>query len=252
MTTISTTTPKLTARLVARDRLTSGERAAMFDLMAGHFEGVEQGVFQADLDQKDWAVLLEDDAARLRGFSTFVMHSATGPAGEALAVVYSGDTIVDRTAWGTPTLPRGWIRAVYDVHARQFPGTRLIWLLITSGYRTYRFLPVFWREFYPRFNVSTPPEADALLRQLAADRFGDRFDPANGIVTLTHPQPLRGELRDVPPEKLADPHVAFFLDRNPGYVRGDELVCLADLAPNYLTPAGRRMVCGTSRPGQGG
>jgi hypothetical protein len=40
---------------------------------------------------------------------------------------------------------------------------------------------------------------------------------------------------------LCDPHVAFFLNRNPGWRRGDELVCLTEIAFENLTPAGRRM-----------
>ena len=28
---------------------------------------------------------------------------------------------------------------------------------------------------------------------------------------------------------MPDPHVAFFLERNPGFVQGDELVCLTKI-----------------------
>ena len=47
-------------------------------------------------------------------------------------------------------------------------------------------------------------------------------------------------------EPMPDPHIAFFLDRNPGFVRGDELVCLTRIDDRNLTPAGRRM----ARPAQ--
>ena len=40
---------------------------------------------------------------------------------------------------------------------------------------------------------------------------------------------------------VPDPHIAFFLERNPGFVRGDELVCLTRIDEQNLTPAGRRM-----------
>jgi hypothetical protein len=237
----------LEGRLVAREQLTAAERRAMHGLLDEHFEGVAADVFERDLAEKDWAVLLEDDAGRIRGFSTFVMHGADGPAGQRVAVVFSGDTIVDRSAWGSPALPRSWIHSVYKVHRANFPDTRLFWLLITSGYRTYRFLPVFWREFYPRFDVDMPPATRQWLTRLARDRFAERFDDLRGVVRLQHPQPLRGALRDIPAEKREDPHVAFFARQNPGYVDGDELVCLAELSPENLTAAGRRMVFGPSR-----
>jgi hypothetical protein len=40
--------------------------------------------------------------------------------------------------------------------------------------------------------------------------------------------------------------VAFFARRNPGHERGDELVCLARVAPDNLTALGRRLA---GRPG---
>jgi hypothetical protein len=252
--------PRLTGRRVARHDLTPAQRDAMRALLADHFEGVRPDVFDHDLAAKDWAVLLEDPDGRILGFSTFIIYETEGPVlslskgpcpNDRAAIVFSGDTIVDRAAWGTPALARSWIHAVYEVHRARFPGTRLFWFLITSGYRTYRFLPVFWREFHPRFDATMPEPTRDWIRRLACDRFGDHFDPAAGVVRLEHPQPLRGALRDVPAEKRDDPHVAFFLARNPGYVQGDELVCLADLSPENLTPAGRRMVFG-SRSSAGG
>jgi hypothetical protein len=244
---ISETAAHLEGRLVAREHLTAPDRQAMHRLLSEHFEGVAPAVFERDLAGKDWAVLLEDDAGQIRGFSTFVMYAADGPAGERVAIVFSGDTIVDRSAWGSPALPRSWIHSVYEVHRAQFPDTRLFWLLITSGYRTYRFLPVFWREFHPRFDAQTPPVTRQWLSQLARARFGERFNDSTGVVRLEHPQPLRGALRDIPAEKREDPHVAFFAQQNPGYVDGDELVCLAELSPENLTAAGRRMVFGPTR-----
>jgi len=42
------------------------------------------------------------------------------------------------------------------------------------------------------------------------------------------------------------PEVAFFLARNPGYARGDELVCLCELAAEKLRPLARRIFCDES------
>ncbi len=235
----------LSGRCVLRSALSEAQRDAMYELLCDHFEGVTRGVFENDLAEKEWAVLLEDAEGRIRGFSTFHIYAERGVDGEAVAIVYSGDTIVDRSAWGTPTLPRCWIHSVYEVHRSRFSGARLFWLLIASGFRTYRFLPVFWKEFYPRYDAAIPPDQAEWLVRVARDRFGAAYDAAAGIVRLSSPQPLRGELREIPMEKLSDPHVAFFIQRNPGHVNGDELVCLAELSPENLTAAGRRMVYGS-------
>ena len=179
-------------------------------------------------------------AGRLRGFSTLLIYETAPPDGEPVTVVYSGDTIVEPGAWGTAALPKSWIAAVRALRERH-PRGRLWWLLLTSGFRTYRFLPVFWREFWPRHDALTPPEARDLLDFLAASRFGARFSPETGVVRFLEPQVLREGLDEIPEGRLGGPHVAFFLEKNPGWARGDELVCLTELAEGNLTPAGRRM-----------
>jgi hypothetical protein len=82
----------------------------MVRLLDAHFEGVTRDVFERDLAGKDWALLIEEDG-RLRGFSTLHLYE-TQHAGEAFTVVYSGDTIVERDAWGSSALARCWIGSV--------------------------------------------------------------------------------------------------------------------------------------------
>ena len=53
---------------------------------------------------------------------------------------------------------------------------------------------------------------------------------------------LTAELAAIPDSKREQPHVRFFLDRNPGYVNGDELVCLAEISEANLTSAALRFV----------
>jgi hypothetical protein len=222
------------------DGLDGPRRRQMFALLGRHFEGVSEAVFDADLQEKEWALLFEQEG-ELVGFSTLLLHPFVH-RGERLTVVYSGDTIVDPAAWGSTTLPRAWIDAVRRLHAEHGVGGRLVWLLITSGFRTYRFLPVFWQDFHPRHDRPIPPEVAELRDALARARFGHRYDPARGVVRLASPQPLRGHLAGVPEARRSDPHVAFFLAANPGHAQGDELVCLTELSDSNLTRAGRRMV----------
>ncbi|HKB08963.1 MAG TPA: hypothetical protein VKF61_11840 [Candidatus Polarisedimenticolia bacterium] len=228
----------MTGRLVRRSDLGDAERASMFALLSRHFEGVTRRGFESDLGEKNWVVVLEE-AGRLVGFSTLLIYEGPG-GGEPLTVVYSGDTIMERGAWNTAALPGSWIAAVRTLR-EWHPAGRLYWLLLTSGFRTYRFLPVFWREFHPRHDAPMLPETAALLSRLAADRLGASFLPASGTARLPRPQVLKPELRFVPEGRSTDPHIAFFLERNPGWVDGDELVCLTEIAYENLTPAGRRM-----------
>jgi hypothetical protein len=126
------------SRLVSREALSGEEKATMLALLSSHFRGVTPERFAADLEDKNWVLLLEDDRG-LRGFSTLSLYETTSPEGEPLTVVYSGDTIVEKGAWSTAALPKSWIAAVRALRERH-PRGRLIWLLLTSGFRTYRFL----------------------------------------------------------------------------------------------------------------
>lgn len=235
------TRPTLSGRAVSQAQFTDELSDRMFALLTSNFSGVDPGTFRRDLAEKSCVVLLEDAAGTLRGFSTFLMYS-TRAGGRRLTVVYSGDTIVEPSAWGSPALPRAWIRAVHDLRRRYYPAGDLYWLLLTSGFRTYRFLSVFCRRFYPQHDAPTPPSIQALLDAVCVARFGPLYDRAAGLVRFPRPQVLREGLLDVPAGRRLDPHVRFFMDRNPGHVLGDELVSLASLAEDNLTAAARRMM----------
>lgn len=228
----------------ARADLTPDEQEAMYTLIEAHFDGVRREVFERDLAEKDWVVRIVRDGA-LVGFSTLQVYSTTF-AGDRINVIYSGDTVVAPEAWGTPVLARGWIAMVRAVQAAR-PEEPWYWLLLSSGFRTYRFLPVFWREFWPRHDAVPGDRIRQMIATLARERFNGCYDEQTGVVRFPRPQRLREHLARIPEGKENDPHVRFFLERNPGHGAGDELVCLTSLGDDNLTAAGVRMVRGSSR-----
>ena len=230
----------MTGRLLPRDALSAVDEVAMYSLLQSQFQGLSWERFQTDLDSKNWVVLLDDKpGGRLCGLSTFALYDVE-LGDRRLSVVCSGDTVVDPSAWRRNLLSYFWIGAINHLRQASCRG-RLYWLLIASGYRTYRFLPVFWREFFPRYDFETPADKQKLIDALARDRYGANYLRNCGIVRFFDPQILKGELRGIPPWRLADPHVAFFAEKNPGHEAGDELVCLTELERGNLTAAGVRM-----------
>jgi hypothetical protein len=220
--------PSTSARseVIARSELTRRDRDAMFALYTTYFATTDRIAFERDLAEKDWVVLLSDDDGNIDGFST-LLRTRVGDA----TVFFSGDTIVARHRWGSFDLPRVWSRYVF-----REAGENAYWFLISSGWRTYRFLPLFFREFYPR-DVAMKP----LLDRVASARFGDAYDARTGIVRLATPAPLRDGVSD-PASRMHDPDVRFFVEANPGHADGDELACFVRIAPDNLTPAGLRMI----------
>ncbi|MCP4876599.1 MAG: hypothetical protein GY896_14160 [Gammaproteobacteria bacterium] len=211
----------------------------MFALLNGNFLGVSRDVFEADLQAKNRVILFRENELLL-GFSTFLYY-ITRYQGKNLGIVYSGDTIIAPDAWGSFHLPRTWIREVRRIGATH-DIDRQYWLLIVSGFRTYRFLPIFWKSFFPRYDQPTPGHMQKLLEHLATERFGDCFEASTGTVNFPQPQVLRNSLSIVPASRVNNPHIEFFERANPGWKRGDELVCLTEISDTNLTSAGKRMV----------
>ncbi|HWI56930.1 MAG TPA: hypothetical protein VNZ22_06870, partial [Bacillota bacterium] len=189
---------------------------------------------------KQWAILLYHKE-RLCGFSTQVLFDF--PHENCLTrILFSGDTIIDKSCWGSLALPVAWGRLMLSLQAAG-PDTALYWLLTSKGYKTYRFLPVFFQEFYPCCSAPTPAFEKTLLQHVAGHRFGNRFNPATGVLRAEPgAQRLREGVAGLDERRLRDPHVAFFHHQNPGHAQGDELVCLARCHPENLTPYIRRQL----------
>ena len=216
------------------------QRDAMFEIFARHYDEVSRDRFETDLTEKDGVVLLRGPDRALSGFST-QKTLRTRVDGREVRALFSGDTVIDRSQWGEQELCRGWSRYAGMVLAEE-PETPLYWFLVSKGYRTYLYLPLFFREFYPRVDVPAPPFDQRLLDAFARQKFGEHYDPATGLITFPQSMGhLTGDLATVPPHRRDHAHVRFFLERNRDYARGTELACLAQISLANLTSFGRRL-----------
>ena len=232
--------PGLSATIVAVRDLDGRRRDAMFEIFARHYDEVSRDRFDADLAEKDGVVVLTGPDGTLSGFSTQkTLRARVG--GRAVRALFSGDTVIDRSQWGEQELCRGWSRYAGMVLAEE-PDTPLYWFLVSKGYRTYLYLPLFFREFYPRVDVPAPPFEQQVLDAFARLKFASHYDPETGLIAFPHSMgQLTGELATVPTHRRDHAHVRFFLERNPNYARGTELACLAQISVANLTSFGRRL-----------
>jgi hypothetical protein len=233
---------RLRNEIVPVHALRAGESRRLFELFARHYEHVTWPRFQADLAEKDCVIVLRDaDTGEVRGFSTQKVIPAV-VQGRRLRALFSGDTIIDPACWGDQELIRGWCRFAGAVRAadRESP---LYWFLISKGYRTYLYLPLFFTRYYPNPTDPPPPFEQDVIDTLATQKFGDCYRRASG--TLEFPERvgnLTPALAAVPPARQRDPRVRFFLERNPDHALGTELVCLAEISPgNMRSIAGRAL-----------
>jgi hypothetical protein len=233
---------RLKGRLIPVSDLSAGRRDEMFALMERHYENMARSAFERDLESKDWVIELTDPrSGELCGFSTQVLMNVNVD-GQPINVLYSGDTVVSREHWGDTALSHVWgclaLRLIDSL-----PAESLYWFLLSKGYKTYRFLPLFFHEFYPRHDVPTPEWARRIRDVLGQDRYPHDYDAGAGIVRAGPGKDrLRQGIADVTAERLRDAHVAFFARQNPGHLRGEELCCLAPLTRTNFTRAAYRVI----------
>ena len=214
--------------------LTEKQVQEMLGIMQTYFLNVTRDQFLTDLEEKDQVILLSEDG-RVRGFST-QMRLQHNINGHQINVVFSGDTVIERSHWCSLALPLAFGGLMFSILAEN-PEAKLYWLLTSKGYKTYRFLPVFFRRFYPSIMNRTPTFEKELLCSFGRQKFGDRFDAESDIVRAREgAQCLRPGVADITTARRRDKHILFFEKANPDHARGDELVCIARFHENNLNP----------------
>ena len=237
--------PRLSADVVPRERVTPSDREDMYHLLETYFQNTSVEQFADDLAEKDTVILLRDpEDARVVGFSTLMTIEITIENRNVIGF-FSGDTIIAREHWGSSLLARLWVTTVFraaDRIRQHSPDTLFYWFLLSAGYKTWRYLPTFFVAYAPHPGVPPSPFDRQVVQTLAAKKFGDDYHADAGIVRLRRANPLRPGVAEVTERRLRDPLVEFFIRMNPGHWQGDELACLVPISRSNLTAAGLRML----------
>ncbi len=218
---------QLTGSVISRACVDNTTLEALYQLFIRYYREVDRETFYQDLAEKDWILLLKDSEDTVQGFTTMQLFDLLYK-GKRIRAIFSGNTIIERNFWGDMALMKTWgtFMAQRKCEAPDIP---LYWYLICSGYRTYLFLPFFFRDFYPSHVTPTPEYEKQLIDYLGLMKFPDEYK--DGIVCVSNPREcLRPDLAIPPDRKLRNPHVRYFVERNPGYLLGDELVCLTEFS----------------------
>ncbi|PIQ24724.1 hypothetical protein COW36_23395 [bacterium (Candidatus Blackallbacteria) CG17_big_fil_post_rev_8_21_14_2_50_48_46] len=203
----------------------------MFQLFSEYYANVSFEQFRKDLLKKDHVFVLKDQQSlEIKGFSTIVaLHSEV--QGKPVRGFFSGDTVVDREYWGQGTLGVAFLKFLF-LHKLRKPFQPLYWFLISKGYKTYLLMANNFQTHYPRFEKSTPPEIQSLIDTFSHTLYGEHYLQEQGVISFAgHQSHLKDALKqDITPiteELLQNPRVAFFQSKNPGWLAGDELACVA-------------------------
>jgi hypothetical protein len=218
--------------------LSDALRRDMARLYLDSYDGSSESIFFGDLARKDEALLVFH-GQELVGFTTLWVFERDW-RGERIRVVYSGDTVVDRAHWGQQALAFDWIARVGH-YKRQRPEMPFYWLLLVKGARTFRYLPLFAASFHPHWSEQRG-DLKALADALALELFPDDYNPATGVVEFSRSRGhLKPEIASPSAYEMQRDDVRFFLERNPGYRRGHELVCLCEVEARNMKPLTLRL-----------
>jgi hypothetical protein len=219
----------LKGAIVRREALTELQRAQMIALMQLCYTGVSAERFARDLEEKQYVILLSQRrTGELVGFSTLrVTDDFMG--GRPVELVYSGDTVIHPDHWGQKELQLQFVRFMAWRRLRR-PTRPLLWLLLSGGYKTYLLSVNHFPRTLPRHDWLAPAERVSFLHELATRWFGSQYDASRGILRFEQQHyRVRDGVSPIDRAAAAHPHIAFFAERNPGHVDGDELVCLTEI-----------------------
>ncbi|MFN2601976.1 MAG: hypothetical protein ABR582_04365 [Gemmatimonadaceae bacterium] len=226
------------------ENLTAAQRRAMLELLQICFANVSESQFNRDLDEKEWVILGTDPRSDgVWSFSTLRRLQITID-GERIMALFSGDTASRPDTRGAVTAAgiRAVIRKMFHEVARNASSVdRIYWFMISSTYKSYRLLPMLFRDYAPDLRRKLSEEETRIVVELCNVK-GLSFDPATGIVRLDNPSMPRGFSSETDVADEHDPHARFFRSANPGADRGERLASLIRLSETNLTPLGARMI----------
>lgn len=227
-----------TSQFIPARELSPPDAERMLALYESLYVLPNREIFWKDLAAKNEVLLLRS-SGELVGFTTVQIYDFHFH-GIRRNIVFSGDTVVHRDHWGQQVLARSWITRIGQLQ-RQEPNVPIYWFLVVKGHRTYRFLPAFCTRFFPHWEQSTP-ELKALADALAEDHFGSHYDASSGLIRYPESRGhLKAAIAQPTEAERRLPAVAYFLERNPGYLQGHEMVCLFEFTEAAMRPLTQRL-----------
>jgi hypothetical protein len=227
--------------IVEMQALNSKDIEMMYELMDTFYDNMTKENFLRDLNKKDYCIVLRDETNKIWGFSTQqIIHIPIGD--KVVHGVFSGDTIIHKDYWGSMELFIVFAKFFFEFEEQY---KDFYWFLICKGYKTYRMLPTFYNTFYPNYKEETPEEIKGIM-----DAFGkfyslEEYDEDTGVICYRDiKDKLKENVADVNEERLRDKNIAFFVQKNPDYIKGNDIVCITKLSKSNLKPRIKRFLLG--------
>jgi len=215
------------------------DQQQMYSLMDAVYQKISEEMFHADLENKQFCGLLKDESGIIRGFTTYRILTYKTRRSSLVRILFSGDTVIEPAYWGSQELVKGWCQTV-GKFKNDYPNEPLYWYLMSKGHRTYMYLPLFFKKYHPAIyqkNEDLEEVADLVSKEL----YPNCWNRNKGIIEFDE---SLGELKTdygaASYNRSSNKYVEFFLEKNPGFHKGDELVCITEICPENLRGLARK------------
>ena len=238
---------ELTYTLITKDKVKELDIDRMFYLMDESYDHVTRKVFEKDLFAKDYVGIMTHDGV-IHGFTTYAVNPHNSGT-DTYNILFSGDTIISPDYWGSQILLESWSRTVGTLLSKD-PDKKWYWYLLSKGHRTYMYLPLFFADYYPS-PFETKDESFKVIADKCSTLFyGDQYIREKGVVKFVENLgALKKELIEATYKKKKSTFASFFLEKNPEFYKGDELVCVSEISrENMIRNARRCVIDGIENP----
>lgn len=219
---------ELKYKLVTSLSINEIEIKRMYFLMQENYDYILFENFKKDLIKKDYVGLLIDNNNTIQGFTTYALNPKNY-SHKKYNILFSGDTVIAEDFTGTQELTKGWGKTV-GFFIKKYPQKKLLWYLMSKGYKTYLYLPFFFQKYYPALEKSRNDfRLKKIINEFSTLIYPDCWEEKLGIIKFKN---KLGQVKEKHISKSIDKknkHIDFFLEKNPGYIDGDELVCMAEV-----------------------
>jgi len=224
----------LTNQIALIKELSLHQKLRMFHLYAENYNQTNKELFLNDLSNKQFVILLLDENDKIQGFSTVGINPKNCGT-QNYNILFSGDTIISPKHWGTQELVKGFMTLVGRLLASD-KEKDWYWFLISKGHRTYMYLALFFQAYYPHAK-ETDLKLKHILNKVATKMFSESWLPQKDLIVFPERMgELTPELAKGSFNKKRNKHVAFFLEKNPHFYRGEELACITPLSFQNIHP----------------
>ena len=228
---------KLKASIILVKELNLPAKCRMFNIYEKYYENANREKFQKDLMNKDKVILLrgqEDNS--IQGFSTLKHISLVLGDGKKVRGIFSGDTIIEKAFWGDKSLNLAFSLYLFKEKYKK-PFQPLYWFLISKGFKTYLLLANNFPVYYPHYKKPTPKKMEEVMHEFSLKNFPDAYRPQTKTLSFGNNCDFLKQAVAPIDKKLLNENekVKFFLERNPNWEMGEELVCLGLF--NWKVPA---------------